>query len=162
MSDELEGVPSKTSREAKKDAQEFARAKMFYGEGAGTRRKLINNSVAAKSKRDPAYKKAFDHHLENQDLSKHASKARSERKRKDTVNSTTKTVRGIRHIMNDNPQYASAAAVLIFGAAGAAKKAGLDKKAVGLAKETYASVKAWTQNRENMQAARDFLNDLGM
>jgi hypothetical protein len=160
--EDLDGVSSKTSREAKKDAQEFARAKMFYGEGAGTRRKLINNSVAAKSKKDPSYKKAFDHHLENQDLSKHASKARSERKRKDTVKTTAKTARGLRHIINDNAQYASLTAVVLFGAAGAAKSAGLDKKAAGLAKETYSSVKAWAQNRENMRAAQDFLRDLGM
>ena len=94
----LEGVPRKTNREAKKDAKEYARAKMFYGEGAGTRRKLINNSVEAKRKRDPAYKQAFDYHLENQDLSKHAQKARSERHRKDAVNSTKKTVRGIKNL----------------------------------------------------------------
>ena len=32
----------KTIRNAKKDTHEFARAKMFYGEGAGTRRKGAN------------------------------------------------------------------------------------------------------------------------
>ena len=94
----LEGVSHKTNREAKKDAKEYARAKMFYGEGAGTRRKLINKSVEAKAKRDPSYKQAFDYHLENQDLSEHAQKARSERRRKDTVNSTKKTVRGIKNL----------------------------------------------------------------
>ena len=36
----------KTIRNAKKDAHEFARAKMFYGEGAGTRRKLIKAKMA--------------------------------------------------------------------------------------------------------------------
>ena len=52
----------KTQKQAKKDAKEFARAKMFYGEGAGTRRKLIKNTVQERSK-DPVYKKAFDEAL---------------------------------------------------------------------------------------------------
>ena len=82
------GVSRKTSREAAKDAKEFARAKMFYGEGAGNRRKLIKNTVEAKSKRDPDYKKAFDIHLNRQDMSTHASKARTERKRTDRKEKT--------------------------------------------------------------------------
>lgn len=81
--DHTPGVSSKTNREAKKDAQEHARAKMFFGEGAGNRRKLIKATVEAKAKRDPSYKKAFDHHLGKQDMSTHASKARMERKRTD-------------------------------------------------------------------------------
>lgn len=81
--DRPDGVSAHTNREAKKDAKEFARAKMFYGADAGNRRKLIKASVEAKTKRDPSYKKAFDHHLSRQDMSEHASKARVERKRTD-------------------------------------------------------------------------------
>lgn len=77
------GVPRKTDRAAKKDAVEFARAKLFFGVGAGNRRKLIKNTVEAKKKRDPLYAKAFDRHLSEQDLSTHASKAVSERNRID-------------------------------------------------------------------------------
>lgn len=47
-----EGASNKTNREARKDASEFARAQMFYGEGAGTRRKLIRATVDAKTKKD--------------------------------------------------------------------------------------------------------------
>jgi len=86
--DRAAGVSSRTDREARKDAEESARAKMYFGQGAGTRRKLINKSVEAKRARDPAYGKAFDHHLAKQKLDVHASKARSERKRtdrKDTI-----------------------------------------------------------------------------
>ena len=39
-----------TRHKAKKDAKEFARAKMFYGEGAGNRRKLIKATVSERSK----------------------------------------------------------------------------------------------------------------
>lgn len=73
------GVSRKTDREARKDAEEVARAKMYYGQGAGTRRKLINKSVEAKKSRDPKYAKAFDKHMSEQDFSTHASKARKER-----------------------------------------------------------------------------------
>lgn len=127
----------RTDREAAKDAKEYARAKMFYGEGAGTRRKLINKSVEAKSKKDPEYKKAFDYHVEKQDLSEHASKARSERHRKDAVNSTRRTARGVKNVLLGNPQYATIAAIAIGTAGSAAYKAGLHKKVARWGKTTY-------------------------
>lgn len=73
------GLSRKTDNEAKKDATEFARAKMFYGSGVGTRRKLIKASVDAKTAKDPLYAKAFDRHLTNQNMSDRAQKARGER-----------------------------------------------------------------------------------
>lgn len=112
----LSGVPRSTNREARKDAKESARAKMFYGQGAGTRRKLINNSVAAKSKRDPAYKKAFDHHYEQQNLANHASKARGERKRKDVASNTARTARGVKNLVMQNGAPVTVAAVAVYSA----------------------------------------------
>ena len=82
------GVSARTDRDARKDAKEHARAKQFYGEGAGTRRKLIKAKVEGKSKNDPSYKKAFERHLSEQDTSEHASKAQSERRRKDVSKKT--------------------------------------------------------------------------
>lgn len=112
----LPGVSARTSREAKKDATEFAKAKMFYGEGAGTRRKLIKAKVESKSAKDPKYKKAFDHHLENQDLGKRASQARGERARKDTVKATAKTARGIKNLALGTGAPVALSAVLVYGA----------------------------------------------
>ena len=77
------GVSKKTDKEARKDAKEFARAKMYYGEGAGTRRKLIKATVNSKSAKDSGYKRAFDNHLSRQDMSVHAEKARTERSHTD-------------------------------------------------------------------------------
>lgn len=111
------GVSKKTSREAKKDADEFAKAKMFYGEGAGNRRKLIKAKVEAKSKKDPSYKKAFDSHLENQDFAKRASQARGERRRKDTVNSSMKTARGLKNLAMGTAAPVALSSVVIFTAA---------------------------------------------
>lgn len=120
------GVTSKTNREASKDAQEFARAKLFYGEGAGNRRKLIKAKVEAKSKRDPKYKEAFDHHLARQDLGKHANKAQSERKRKDVKKGVGKTARGINRAIN-GPFATPLAATAAVGVFGLAKAKGYDK-----------------------------------
>lgn len=117
----VEGVSARTNREASRDAKEFARAKMFYGEGAGNRRKLIKATVEGKSKKDPSYKKAFDHHLENQDLSSHASRARGERKRKNAVNSTAKTARGVKNVIMQNGAPVTVAAAIIGGAASSPK-----------------------------------------
>jgi len=156
--DNAPGVSSRTNREARKDAQEFARAKMFYGEGAGTRRKLINKSVESKAKRDPAYKKAFDHHLEKQDMSTHASKARSERRRKDTKAKVGRGIRGTRHILNGNSQYASAATALAVGGYMYAKQAGIDKVVVNAAKTAYSDAKRAGKSRKT----RQFLKDMGL
>ena len=110
------GVLAKTSREAKKDAAEFSRAKMFYGDGAGTRRKLIKATVESKSIKDPDYKKAFDHHMSKQDMGIHASKARSERRRKDVTASTAKTARGVKNIVTKTAAPVTISAILIAGA----------------------------------------------
>lgn len=77
--EERGGVSRKTDREARKDAQEHARAKQFHGEGAGTRRKLSKATVEGKSKRDADYAKAFARHLANQNEADHARGAKKER-----------------------------------------------------------------------------------
>lgn len=82
---------------AKKDAKEWARAKMYYGEGAGTRRKLIKARVDERSKND-YYKQQFDAYLNEQDMSKHASAAKAERKFNDAKNTTAKTARGVKNL----------------------------------------------------------------
>lgn len=111
---DVPGVSKKTSREARKDATEFAKAKMFYGEGAGTRRKLIKATVESKSGKDPAYKKAFDHHLANQDLGKRASQARGERKRKDVAKGTAKTARGVKNLALGTGAPVALSAVILY------------------------------------------------
>jgi hypothetical protein len=153
-----DGVSRSTSRDAKKDASEFARAKQFYGEGAGTRRKLIKATVEGKSKKSASYKKAFDHHLGNQDSSKHASKAQSERKRKNAVNSARKGIRGTSHILRGNSQYASAATAIVVGGALYAHRAGIDKAIFDAGKTAYSKAK----DPNGHTAARNLLRDMGI
>lgn len=157
--DRLEGVPAKTNREASKDAQEFARAKMFYGQGAGTRRKLIKAKVEANSKRDPMYKKAFDHHMAKQDLGKHAAKARGERRRKDVTASTAKTARGVnRSLRGDVGNVTITSAILAGGVIGA-KRAGVDTILKDAAVTKY---KGYKQKQGHKKAVDDLLKDMKM
>lgn len=156
------GVSRRTNREAAKDAKEFARAKMFYGQGAGTRRKLIKATVEGKSKRDPAYKKAFDANLAKQDMSSHASKARGERKRKNVVNSTTKTARGVGHILNGNAQYASAAAAMLVGGALYARKAGVDRVILNAGKTAMRNLRSNNFDIKAGMPASEFLRKMNI
>ena len=117
-------VSFRTNRKAKKDAKEFARAKMYYGEGAGNRRKLIKNQVAQRSKDLPGYSQAFEQHLANQDMAKAVKNAKSKRRRTDAANTARKTARGTVHALAGNTAYASAAALALVGAL---KVTGADK-----------------------------------
>lgn len=158
---DVAGVSVKTSHDAAKDAHEFARAKAFFGEGAGTRRKLIKQTVEGKSKRDPNYKKAFDHHLANQDMSKHVDKARSERTRKNVKNTTFKTARGVSHVLRGNSQYASAAAAMLVGGAMYAHKKGIDKMILNAGKKAYKDISGKGKIRAGMSAS-EFLKTMGV
>lgn len=110
-----EGVTRSTNRAAKKDANEFAKAKMFYGEGAGTRRKLIKAKVNQRSQSEE-YKKAFDFHLDKQDMGKRADQARGERKRKDVVKGTAKTARGVKNLALKTGAPVAMSSVAIYAA----------------------------------------------
>lgn len=152
------GVSRKTDREAAKDATEFTKAKMFYGESAGTRRKLIKAKVEAKAKKDPNYKKAFDAHVERTDMGKRAEQARSQRARKDVSNSARKTARGVGHVIRGNSQYASLAAVALVGAGTYAYKNGGDQ----LLRQYGGKVVSTIQNEIKIQRARAMLRDMGI
>ena len=149
-SDSTGGVPRKTDRQAKKDAKEFARAKMFYGEGAGNRRKLIKAKVEGNSKKDPNYKKAFDKHLADQDLAKHSEKAKGERKRKDVKTSTGRTFRGVSHMLRGNTQYASAAAATLVGGAMFIHKSGIDRTVFNAGKTKFSDIQDYLNTRKGM------------
>lgn len=156
-----EGVSRKTNRDAKKDAEEFTRAKMFYGESAGTRRKLIKATVEAKSRRNPAYKKAFDHHVANTDMSKRADQARGQRKRKDVANSTRKTTRGAVHILNGNSQYASAATTVLVGGALYAHRKGIDRAVLNAGKTRVKDIQKLVKSRQTERLVKNLLKNAG-
>lgn len=134
-----DGVSPKVDRAAAGDAKEFARAKLFYGEGAGTRRKLIKAKVETRKKSDPAYAKAFDNHFAKQDLGKHADKAKGERRRKDTKASIGKNARAVNRMVN-GPFAGPVALAAITSGAAYVKSSGLDKR-------TMAAVRKFSSNQ---------------
>lgn len=143
----------KTRKRAQKDAKEYARAKMYYGQGAGNRRKLISNTVAQRSK-DPYYKSEFDKAMANQDMAKHASAAKRERKATDIKNTTAKTARGIVNAATGNIGRASATAIVLYAAA---KYTGADKVVAAYAKQTVSSV---MDSAKGAKASRDIWNNM--
>lgn len=157
--DILEGVSAKTNKEAAKDAAEFARAKMFYGEGAGNRRKLIKAKVESKSAKDPNYKKAFDHHMAKQDLGKHAEKARGERKRKDISAGTGKAVRGAHRQLTGGMGTVGLTGALLAGGVVAARRANIDQI---IRDSATTRVRDAQRSRSNRRAVNDLLRDMGM
>ena len=116
----VKGMKWGVRRRARRDAKEFTQAKMYYGEGAGNRRKLIK----ARSK-DPFYKSEFDKAVANTDMSKRASQARRQRGRKNARNSAGKTVRGVGNIATGNLSRAGGALALGYLGYQGAKAAGI-------------------------------------
>lgn len=74
------------SKMARKDAKEYATAKMYTKEGAGNRRKLIKAKVEQRSKDNPYYKEEFDRYLSDTDWEKAANRAQAQRRTKDAFN----------------------------------------------------------------------------
>lgn len=124
--------------EARRDAEEYARAQMFYGEGAGTRRKLINAAVDSKSERSDEYAAAFDAELQRQNMAEHAAKAQKERKRKDRVDALGRNVKGL---TTGNAKTMNTSVVVLLSGAYLAHSTGLDKKAYEYGKRKYENFK---------------------
>lgn len=133
---------SKVERTAKKDAKEYARAKMYYGEGAGNRRKLIKNTVAERSK-NPHYKEAFERYSSQQDMAQHVNAARRERKLTDAKQSTKSGLKRILSFVTG----ASAAGALAWSVA---HYTGVDQQIYAWMGTAAKDAVAWGKN-----AARD-------
>lgn len=150
--DPLPGISGATKRAAKSDANEFAKAKMFYGEGAGTRRKLIKARVEQRSK-SPDYKKAFDHYSSTQNMDKRASQARRERGRKDTANTIGKTARGVKNLALGTGASVTIGAAVVYAAAKNPYIRGVVTKAGGVALNT---VKNSPLTQQGINIAKNF------
>lgn len=138
---------------AKRDAREQARARMFYGEGAGTRRKLINAQVEQRLEDVPGYRDAFFDALAKQDMACHAMSAKRERQLKDTQNVIERNVRGI---TTGNKRALSPALGVAFSVWVVAQQTGADKHVKTFAKAKTKKVqdelKIWRAKRKLKKA----------
>jgi N-acetyl-gamma-glutamylphosphate reductase len=125
-------------REAQKDAKEYIQAKLYYGQGAGTRRKLIKAKIEGKSAKNADYAKAVEFHKNNQDIEKQLGKVKGQRARATARATTAKTSRGIINTIRGNPQAAGASVAAAASVAILIHKTGLDKKAYYAVKNSSA------------------------
>lgn len=128
----------RTSKEARRDAHEYAVATMYYGEGAGTRRKLIKASVDAKAARDPHYARAFQTALVKEDMAEIASEARKERRRTDASSSVRRNTRAV---LTGNHKGLNTSLMVLGSAAYYAHQTGLDVKLYEYGKDKVQKVK---------------------
>lgn len=78
-------VSKVTVKMASNDAKRFVDAKMFFGDTAGTRRKLLKAELDKKKKTIPEYENVFNAEVGKVDTARSAKKAQNERLRIDTV-----------------------------------------------------------------------------
>lgn len=91
--DDDPGVSRKLNRLVDKDVKKWADAKMYYGKGAGTRRKLLKAELDKKRKDLPGYADLFDKKSQNADFAGSAKKATAERKVRDTAYRTRVSIK---------------------------------------------------------------------
>lgn len=122
-------------KDAKKDAEDMARAKAYYGEGAGNRRKQIRNRISERMK-DPDYKAEYEKNLAAQDMSKHQKAANRERHVQDAKNKASEIGNGLKNLLL-GAGTTSLAAVAIYSVA---KRTGADKKIAELGKKAFSDI----------------------
>lgn len=129
---------------AQDDAERWAYAELFFGEGAGTRRKLLNAEIMTKIDRlGDEYEEAMHKYYAAQDFAKLASKAAKERARLDKVAKRGKNVRALK---NGNFRSLSTGVFVVVVGGYYAHQLGYDKWALEEAKKLKA--KAETKYRE--------------
>src|SRR4051812_12326376 len=132
------------TKQARQDAFEMARADMYFGDGAGTRRKLIYAAVDHKYLSVPGYAQAFDQAYARQDWAKHAKDAKKERKHKDAKE---KVERNVNAILSGNHRRVTPAIGVVLTVAVVAHQTGYDKVAVDYSKKKYGEAKRWVRRQ---------------
>lgn len=136
---------------AAKDAERWAHAEMFYGEGAGTQRKLLNAELTPKYSM-PGYYEAFSAAYDGLDLGKIAEQAIEKREKLDRA---SKVGQNFRAIKNGNIRGLSTGVYVLVGAAIIAHKTGYDKKIEAEAKKLYKKAKVEYKFRKARREGRN-------
>lgn len=145
------------NKQATKDAFEYAAAQMFYGEGAGTRRKLIKAQVEHRIATLPGYEDVFLNKLTAQDMAWHAEKANQVRK---NIDRTKKIERNVRGLTTGNKQALTTGVAVLVTVAYYAHETGYDKVMWQNAKREYQKSKAWAHMKRAEHKAKKNLRNL--
>lgn len=138
---------------AAKDAFKWARAEMFFGEGAGTRRKLLSAEIDQKMIKlaDTDYADLFNLAYEKQNFADHAIKAAKERKKLDHSKFIKRNVRGL---LTGNRQSLTTGVIIISGLVWVAKETGMDEEIKFYVKSKYRKTKHWVKVKRTEQKLR--------
>lgn len=135
------------TRQAARDAAEYAKAKMMYGEGAGNRRKLIKETVDWNMRHIRGYQEAFDAAISRQNMMKLAKQAKRDHKIKYTAQFLGKNARA--YIRGDWRAF-STPVLVVVGAGVILKYTGYDKVLWFHVKKRYHIVKRWVKAKYNL------------
>jgi hypothetical protein len=128
---------NKIEKMASKDAERYLAAEMFYGEGAGVRRRHMDAEVFQKQT-DPLYYDAFMKAYESLDLDKFAKAAIKERAKIDRLAKAGKNMRALK---SGNINGLSTGIFVVVGVAYVAHQTGYDKKVEAEMKKQWAILK---------------------
>jgi ribosomal protein L20A (L18A) len=138
----------KLEKVAEKDAARWAAAKMFYGEGAGVRRRLLEAEIAHKTENISGYHEMFQKAFSKQNLAEHAYKAMKERQKIDRTNIVGKNVRAL---ARGDVRGMSTGLIVVIGAGYIAHATGYDKIAIDKSKMYYRQLKRkYNEKKRNL------------
>lgn len=109
---------------AAQDAYDYGLAQMFFGEGAGNRRKFIGTIVDQKMQDIPGYAEAFDKAFGKLNQIEIAEKALKERK---AIDRAAKASQNFRALKNGSVQNLTTGVFVAYGTYWVCKQTGYDK-----------------------------------
>lgn len=128
---------------AKKDAENWARAEMFFGEGAGIRRKHLQADIDTKTATIPGYLERFGAYYEKQDMAEHAIQAAKERKK---IDAGIKASKNLRALKSGNVRNLSTGVFVVVAGYVLARETGMDKHIEREAKKLWLQAKTKTDS----------------
>lgn len=141
----------KLNKVAAEDAYRWARAEMFFGEGAGTRRKLLQAEISHKVENVSGYHEAFEKALGKQDMAEHAIKAAKERRR---IDGATFVSRNLRGLATGNRQSLTTGVAVVVGTYAILHQTGLDEPLIREGKKQYQKGKKFVQDKRTLHKAK--------
>lgn len=135
---------NKIEKMARTDAERTMAAEMFFGEGAGTRRKLLAAEMQPKLTM-PGYYQAFDKAYDALDRSKYAQMAIKERQKLDRA---AKAGQNLRALKSGNIRGLSNGVFIVAGVVYVAHVTGYDKIALKEGEKLYKKAKVEVKYRK--------------
>jgi hypothetical protein len=127
-------------KDARADAQEFIAATMAYGQGAGIRRRHIDEAVMYKMQNIPGYEDAFSAEKHKVDVAKAVKSAKRTGKTRDVGEVTSKNIRAL---ARGDKNGMSTPLLVAIAVVAVAHQTGYDKKVVDYTKRKSGDVRSW-------------------